>query len=74
MITAHIRRSEQNTRCSEQNTSMMSGSNPNLLNSFAEKGIESLKKFKPIKNLMNELNKTRYKSLEETIEEIWNRN
>ena len=60
--------------CSQQNTSMMSGSNPNLLNSFAEKGIETLKTFTPIKNLLNELNKNRYKYLEKKIEEIWNSN
>ena len=64
----------RNTNCmgfpcisSTQNTSMMSGINPVLLNNFANKGINELKSITPWHTLLQELSNTRYQHLDNTI-------
>lgn len=54
-----------------ENTTMMSGNNPVLLNAFCEHGIESLKQFTPWSMLVQELANDRYKYLENIITTLW---
>lgn len=52
---------------SEQNTSMMSGFNPTMLNMFCEEGMESLAQFTPWKMLEKSLNDERYSVLQTNV-------
>ncbi len=56
---------------STENTSMMSGNNPVLLNAFCEHGVDSLKQLTPWNILMQELSKDRYKYLEDVVTNLW---
>lgn len=42
-----------------------------LLNAFSEKGIEVLKDLTPFKMLKDQLENTRYKKLDDIMEQIW---
>tara|TARA_Y100000591_G_scaffold247071_1_gene218137 strand:- start:4008 stop:5834 length:1827 start_codon:yes stop_codon:yes gene_type:complete len=53
------------------NTTMISGNSPMLLNAFSEKGIEVLKDLTPFKMLKDQLENTRYKKLDDIMEQIW---
>jgi hypothetical protein len=55
---------------SQKNVSMMSGFNPILLNLFCEKGLDALKGCTPWSILVEQMNKPRYKCLEDKIHEI----
>jgi hypothetical protein len=48
------------TLSSDENTSMISGFNPAMLNEFCDKGIEALQEYTPWKLLINTLNNSRY--------------
>lgn len=52
------------TLSTQENTSMMSGFNPSLLNLFCDKGIDALKKCTPWSNLIECLQHERYKIME----------
>ena len=54
-----------------ENTSMMSGNSPVLLNAFCEKGVASLKDITPWKFLQEELFKPRYDHLGTIVNNIW---
>ena len=56
----------------EPNTSMISGYNPVLLNTFAEKGLQELKNTTPYKMLMNILNNNRYKMIDDCLTKYFN--
>jgi len=56
---------------STQNTSMMSGINPVLLNNFANKGINELKSITPWHTLLQELSNPRYQHLDNTIKNLF---
>ncbi len=56
----------------EENTSMMSGNNPVLLNTFCNKGIEALKELTPWNNLIDQLSNKRYNYLEKIVDNHWN--
>ena len=56
-----------------QNTSMLSGNSPVLLNTFSEKGCELLKDLTPWNILINELNNKRYNKLEDVVTKLWNK-
>ena len=56
---------------STENTSMMSGNNPVLLNAFCEHGVESLKQLTPWNILVQELSNERYKYLENIVTNLW---
>ena len=56
----------------EPNTSMISGYNPVLLNTFTEKGLHELKKITPYKMLVDILNKERYRVIDECITKYFN--
>ena len=51
----------------QQNTSMMSGFSPSLLNLFCDSGIEALQSYTPWINLKRSLDNTRYKYLEDKL-------
>ena len=55
-----------------ENTSMMSGNNPVLLNAFCNKGLTSLKEYTPWKLLTEELSNKRYDYLDNIIRTLWN--
>ena len=50
-----------------ENTSMMSGNNPVLLNQFSNQGIDVLKEITPWKMLSNQLSNNRYNYLENIV-------
>lgn len=54
----------------ENNTTMMSGFSPVLLNAFVEKGMDALDDFTPESMLFEILNKPRYDCLEKRMREI----
>ena len=54
-----------------ENTSMMSGNNPVLLNAFCNKGLTSLKEYTPWKVLTEELSNKRYDYLDNIIRTLW---
>ena len=54
-----------------ENTSMMSGNSPVLLNAFCEHGIESLKEATPWNILVKQLSNKRYDYLENIVENLW---
>jgi hypothetical protein len=56
-----------------QNTSMLSGNSPVLLNTFSKKGCELLKDLTPWNILVNELNNKRYNKLEDVVTKLWNK-
>jgi Mg-chelatase subunit ChlD len=56
---------------STENTTMMSGNNPSLLNAFAEDGLDSLKHLTPWNQLVNVLNHERYNHLENIMDNLW---
>jgi hypothetical protein len=56
-----------------QNTSMLSGNSPVLLNTFSEKGCELLEDLTPWNILVNELNNKRYNKLEDVVTKLWNK-
>ena len=53
------------------NTTMMSGNNPILLNTFCEKGIESLKDCTPWNMLTQGLTNERYNYLDQIVTNLW---
>ena len=53
------------------NTTMMSGNNPVLLNTFCKKGIESLKDCTPWNMLTQELTNERYNYLDQIATNLW---
>ena len=55
-----------------ENTSMMSGNNPVLLNAFCNEGVDALKKVTPWAMLINQLANKRYDYLENIIDNLWN--
>ena len=57
--------------CSTQNTSMMSGNNPVILNNFCKMGIGTLKNLTPIKNLKSLLDNERYNHLEGVVNNLF---
>ena len=56
------------------NTSMMSGNNTCLLNSFCDKGIQSLKELTPWRSLNNSLSINRYNNLDNMVNEAFKKN
>ena len=56
----------------EQNTSMMSGNNPVLLNTFCNKGMDALKEITPWNNLLDQLSNKRFDYLEKIVDNLWN--
>ena len=56
---------------SENNTSMMSGFSTSLLNSFCDKGYDSLKELTPYKNLKEQLSYSRYNYLDTIVDNLW---
>ena len=54
-----------------ENTSMMSGNNPVLLNTFCNEGIDGLKNYTPWKTLLKQLSNKRYNHLEKIIDNLW---
>ena len=54
-----------------ENTSMMSGNNPVILNTFCNKGVEALKELSPWKLLTQELSNKRYKYLDNIVDNLW---
>lgn len=54
-----------------ENTSMMSGNNPALLNGFCEHGVESLKEVTPWNMLIQHLSNERYNYLENIVTNLW---
>ena len=55
----------------EQNTSMMSGSSPVLLNTFCNKGIDALREMTPWNNLIEQLSNKRYDHLGNIVDNLW---
>jgi len=55
---------------SQKNVSMMSGFSPALLNLFCEKGLDALQGCTPWSVLVEQMNKPRYKCLEDKILEV----
>jgi len=55
---------------SQKNVSMMSGFSPTLLNLFCEKGLDALQGCTPWSILVEQMNKPRYKCLEEKMKEV----
>ena len=55
----------------EQNTSMMSGNNPALLNTFCNKGIVALKEMTPWNTLQEQLSNKRYDHLGKIVDTLW---
>jgi hypothetical protein len=55
---------------SQKNVSMMSGFSPSLLNFFCERGLDALRGCTPWSNLVEQMNKPRYKCLEDKVKEI----
>ena len=54
-----------------ENTSMMTGNNPVLLNAFCNDGIDALKKITPWAMLTDQLANKRYDYLENIIDNLW---
>lgn len=54
-----------------ENTSMLSGNSPVLLNNFSDKGPAILKDMTPWKMLETQLSNVRYKYLENVVDDIW---
>ena len=54
-----------------ENTSMMSGNNPVLLNSFCTDGINMLQEITPWKMLLKQLSNKRYDHLENIVKNLW---
>jgi hypothetical protein len=54
-----------------KNTTMMSGNNPVLLNTFCKEGLKSLKDLTPWRMLVQELSKERYMYLENIVTTLW---
>lgn len=57
--------------CTEKNTSMMSGNNPVLLNTFCNTGINALKEITPWNMLIEQLSNKRYNHLEKIVDNLW---
>ena len=57
---------------SQENTSMMSGVSPTLLNKFCENGVDELKSLTPLEGLKQQLDNKRYRYLENIVENLWN--
>ena len=57
-----------------ENTSMMSGNSPVLLNAFCNNGLNELKEITPWKMLLKELSNKRYNYLEKIVDNTWNYN
>ena len=56
---------------STKNTSMMSGSNPSLINSFSDKGIGALKEMTPWSSFVDKLSQERYKYFDKIVNDIF---
>ena len=54
-----------------KNTSMMSGTNPNLINSFSVKGIDALKESTPWLSFVNKLSQDRYNHFDKIINDLF---
>ena len=54
-----------------ENTTMISGNSPMLLNAFSEKGVDMLKDLTPFNMLKDQLENPRYKNLDNMMDLIW---
>jgi len=57
-----------------ENTSMISGNNPVLLNTFCSNGIDTLNDITPWKMLLQQLSNKRYDHLEKIVSNLWRYN